>query len=151
MPKRAKGRKLTSKEEAVIVDVVRSVNKGDKFSVARSVERIHDATKKSSAVIASRKMSNDDFRNTLMAALEQREIIGADSKVEQVLSEGLDALTEKENPDFRVRLDYAKEINKIAGVYAPERRETKSMHLNLNMSEEELKKKIAELGKEFEN
>jgi len=151
MPKRSKKHKLTPKEEAVIVETVRSVNEGEKFSVARSVEKIYDVKKTSAAAMASKKMRNDDFRLTLLTALENRNIIGADSKVEQVLDEGLEATTLGDDPDYRVRLDYAKEINKIAGVYAPEKRETKSMHLNLDMTEEELDKKIKELSEELQD
>ena len=149
MPKRSKKHKLTPKEEAVISDVIRSVNEGESFSPAKSVERIYDVRKSSAATIASKKMRDDDFRNALMRALEERRIIGADSKVEQVLAEGLDA-TSGEDPDFKVRLDYAKEINKIAGVYAPEKKETKSLHLNLNMTEEEMEEKIKELQEQLQ-
>jgi hypothetical protein len=151
MPKRSKKRKLTPKEEAVIAETVRAMNAGEKFSLAKSVDKVYNVTKESSAKnIASQKMNNDMFRNALLVALEDRRIIGADSKVEKVLVEGLDAEREGD-PDHRIRLDYAKEINKISGVYAPQKLETKSMSLNLNMSDEEMKQKIRELQGELED
>ena len=150
MPPRSKKHKLTPKEDAVIAETVRAVNAGEKFSLAKSVEKIYNVKKTSAATIASQKAGQHDFRATLLAALENRKIIGADSRVEQVLDEGLDAVTEKDNPDFRVRLDYVKEINKIAGVLAPLKSETKSMRLNMDMSEEELNKKIKALKEELE-
>ena len=149
MAKRPKGRKLTPKEDAVIRDVVKSVKGGEKFSVSKSVERIYDVSSKASASsIAYKKMANEDFRITLLNALEDRDIIGADSKVEQRLTEGLDAEAKGET-DYRTRLEYIKEINKIAGVYAPEKRETKSLKLNLDMTKEELESKIASLKDEL--
>jgi hypothetical protein len=148
MPKLAKGRKLSQKQEAVIRDVVKSVNDGDSFSVARSVKKIYDVKKTSANTIASRNMKKDDFRNALMDALEGRNIIGADSKVEQRLDEGLDA-RDGERIDFRTRLDYVKEINKISGVYAPTQTETKSLKLNMDMSKEELENKIKLLQEEL--
>ena len=51
--------------------------------------------------------------------------------------------------DYRIRLEYIKEINKIAGVYAPEQKETRKLSLNLNMSEEEATQKIKELKGEL--
>lgn len=149
MAKRAKRSKLTPKEEAVITDVVRAVDAGEGFSVSKSVHRIYNMNKNSASVEASRKLNNEDFRNALMLALENRKIIGADSKVERVLDEGLDA-ENKGEPDHRTRLEYAKEINKIAGVYAPEKKETKSLNLNLNMDKEELTGRIRELQEELE-
>ena len=150
MRKIAKGRKLTPKQEAVIKDVVKSVREGEKFSVAKSVGRIYDVNgPASAATIASKNLSKDYFRDALMDALEERNIIGVDSKVEQRLDEGLDA-RDGERVDFRARLDYVKEINKIAGLYAPTKTESRSMKLNLDMSKEELEGKIKQLQEELE-
>ena len=66
------------------------------------------------------------------------------------LDEGLDA-KDGEKVDFRTRLDYVKEINKVSGVYAPTKTESKSMKLNLDMSKEELEGKIKELQGELKS
>jgi hypothetical protein len=150
MPKPPKGRKLTTKQEAVIREVVRSVRDGEKFSVANAVEKIYNIKKTSAHPMAAKNLRNDNFREALLDALEERRIIGADSKVEQVLSEGLDAESKGE-VDYRTRLEYAKEINKIAGVYAPERHESKHLKLNLNLSKEELDEKIKDLKDELDD
>lgn len=163
-----KTKKLSIKQEAVIADVLKTVKEGGKLSVAKSVEKIYDVkSPKVASVMASQNLANPDFRLSLLAALEERNIIGANSKVEQVLSEGLDA-TKKQaivvdrddrgrpileyvnETDFGTRLEYAKEINKIAGVYAPEKHETKKFNLNLNMSKEELADRIRSLRGELE-
>jgi hypothetical protein len=52
--------------------------------------------------------------------------------------------------DYATRLKYIQEINKIAGVYAPERKETKTLRLNVDVSEEELDEKIKKLQRELE-
>ena len=149
MPRKPKGKKLTTKQEAVIRDVVRSVKKGEKFDVARSTEKIYDVSSKASASsIAAKNLRKEPFREALLDALEERDIIGANSKVEKRLTEGLDAESKGET-DFKTRLEYIKEINKIAGVYAPLKTESKHLKLNMNMSEEELDKKIENLRKEL--
>lgn len=150
VPKKTRGKKLSIKQEAVIADVIRSVNGGGGFSVAGSVEKIYNATKESASTLASRYLRDDDFRGTLLSALESRKIIGANSKVERRLVEGLDAETVN-GADYHSRLEYIKEINKIVGVYAPEKRETKSLSLNLNMTKEELDEKVRSLQEELDS
>lgn len=162
-------KKLSIKQEAVIADVLKTVKRGEKLSVAKSVEKIYDVkSSKVASVIASQNLANPDFRLTLLEALEERSIIGADSKVEKVLAEGLDATKgvslvvghdERGKPildieqvaDHGTRLEFAKEINKIAGVYAPEKRETKKFSFNLNMSKEEVADRIKALRGELED
>ena len=151
MPPRPKGRKLTPKEEATIAETVRAVSEGESFSVSKAVEKIHDVKKSSSYAIANKKLQNPDFRSALLVALENRKIIGANSKVEARLAEGLDAEGVAGQPELRVRLDYIKEINKIAGVYAAEKKEVKSLRLNLDMTKEELKERIETLQDEMDD
>jgi len=146
MPKLPTDRKLSANQEAVIADVVKSVKDGERFSIAKSVERIHKIKPKSASTIAGRNWKQQEFREALLSALEERQIIGANSKVEQRLVEGLDAEGVM-GIDFRTRLEYVKEINKISGVYAPEKRET--MKLNLNMTKEEMDEKISQLRDEL--
>jgi len=99
--------------------------------------------------IVHNNFKNPDFRAALVAGLERENILGANSRVERRLVEGLDAETDKGSVDYRIRLEYIKEINKIAGVYAPEQKETRKLSLNLNMSEEEATQKIKELKGEL--
>lgn len=145
-----KKRKLTTKQEAVITEVVRDVKKGNKLSVADAVERIYNvSSRKSAHAVASKNLSNPDFRSALLKALEERDVLGKGSKVENRLVEGLDAESKGET-DYRTRLEYIKEIHKIAGVYAPEKHESRKMTLNLNMSKEELEEKIKTLREELD-
>lgn len=143
-------RKLTTKQEAVITEVVRDMKKGEKLSVTNAVERIYNVTsRKSAAAVATKNLADPDFRVALLKALEERDILGPGSKVENRLVEGLDA-EDKGETDYRTRLEYIKEIHKIAGVYAPDKHETRKMTLNLNMSKEELEEKIKALKEELD-
>ena len=144
-----KRQKLTTKQAGVIADAVKGVREGGKLKLAESVEKIYNVSSIHSArSIATANWGKEHFREALLNALEERKIIGADSKVEKVLTSGLDAEKEGE-VDHRTRLDYAKEINKISGVYAAEKKETKTMKLNMDLSEEELNRKINALREEL--
>jgi hypothetical protein len=92
-------------------------------------------------------MRSINFREALISSLIEKKILGADSKTEDVLVAGLDAEKNGE-VDYDVRLKYAQELNKIAGVYAAEKKQT--MNLNLDVSEEELDKRIRELQEQLE-
>ena len=148
--------RLPIKQQLVIADQIKRIQDGGSVSLADSFEKIYDVSSRASAKsMASNYYHNSEqFRNALIDGLINKNIIGADSKVEKRLREGLDATKESreggDRPDYRARLSYAQEINKIAGVYAPEKKETKKMTLNVDMSSQELDKKIEQLNKELQ-
>lgn len=143
---------LTTKQYLSVRDMVQGVEEGKGINATASHAKYYDvSSKKSASVIAARNMNNADFRKALVHGLEQKNIIGADSKVEQRLSEGLDAKSKDrmggESLDRDTILKYIKEINKISGAYAPQK--TQSMNLRLDMSGKELDQRIAKLQQEL--
>jgi hypothetical protein len=145
-------KKLSIKQEAVIADVLKTVKEGGKLSVSKSTEKIYDVKSRAIAQsISSQNLAIPEFRQALLNGLEERQILGANSRVEGRLAEGLDAEDDRGNLDRKTILEYIKEINKVAGVYAPEQRESKHLRLNMNMSKEEVADKIKSLQGELED
>lgn len=143
---------LTGKQLLAAEDIAEKMAKGDPASPVKSHEKIYNvSTKESAKTITSRNMNNPDFRNAIVDRLHERRILGPDGKVELRLEEGLDATDKDENVDYTNRLKYIQEIHKIAGVYAPQKVERKTLNLSLEVSEEELDEKIASLQQELED
>ena len=152
---------LSGKQLLVVDDLIRKIKAGEELNAVESTQKFYKAKNKNVAkVTTSKNFQNVNFRAALMNGLGDKKILGRDSKVEQRLTEGLDAGTKRpiktkegvdyvDIPDFPTRLSYIKEINKIAGVYAPEKRETKSMILKADITEEQLDEKIRRLQDEL--
>ncbi len=141
---------LSAKQKLVVDDMIRKVRKGKPLKPVDSTKKFYNAGSDLMArVITSTNMANPDFRAALMEGLEERSILGRNSLIEQKLSEGLDAVS-KDGIDYATRLKYIQEINKIAGLYAPEKKETKSLKLNIDISPEDLDRKIKSLQKELD-
>ena len=134
----------------MVEDMVAKVLSGKSITPVESVEKIYNVSSHNSAKhISSVNMNNPDFRAAFLEAFRKRDILGENSLVETRLEEGLDATDREGSVDYGNRLKYIQEINKIAGVYAPQRVEKKTMSLNLDMTEEELDAKIQELKQEL--
>ena len=141
-------RKLTYKQDMVIKDASAKVSKGKPMDLLGSVEKFYNVKNRNSArQVVHKNMHNEIFREALIESLIEKKILGKDSKTEGVLLEGLDAMVKGEVA-YDTRLKYVQEINKIAGVYAPETKKT--LNLNMDMSEEELDAKIKELQEQLE-
>jgi len=141
--------KLTPKQQAVVEIAVNDVAEGRGLDLTEATRKIYNVNgKRSAQAISGKNLTRKHFRQALMNGLTKRNIIGENSRVEVVLDQGLDAEF-KGRPDHKTRLEYVKEINKISGVYAAEKRETKSMNLNIDMSQEELEERIKNLNKEL--
>jgi hypothetical protein len=142
-------RSLTYKQKLVIADVTERVKHGKPMKLVESVEKFYDTKNRASAhQVVAANMRSENFREALISSLTEKKILGANSKTEGVLLEGLDATTPQGDINYDTRLKYVQEINKIAGVYAPETRKT--LNLNLDMTEEELDKKIDELQEQLD-
>jgi len=140
---------LTYKQDLVIKDVTEKVEQGKKMDILESTEKFYNAKNRSSALqVVAYNLKNTNFREALVSSLVEKKILGADSKTEDVLLEGLDAETKDGFVDHEVRLKFVQEINKVAGVYAPEKKAT--LNLNVDMTEEELDKHIKELQSQLE-
>lgn len=140
---------LSPKQRAVVLDVVDNIRSGKGLDVAGSVSRIHQT--KHPSIIASRHMSRPNFREALIDELYRSKTIGKKSRVNEVLQEGLEAIKVTrygDQVDYQARLAYVQEINKVVGAYAPERQDKRVMTLNVDLSPEELDKRIQELKNE---
>ena len=141
---------LSAKEKMMADDIVETVKSGKPMKAVQSTKKFYNtSTDNSARVITSQKFAKTNFREHILAGLHKKDIIGADSRVENRLDEGLDATTEDGKVDYANRLNYIKEINKIAGVYAAQQVEKKTLNLTLDLSEEELDAKIAQLNEEL--
>lgn len=143
---------LSAKQRLVVEDMVRKIKKGKPLKAVESTKKFYNAgSEKMAGVITSTNLANPDFRAALMDGLEERQILGRNSLIEEKLAEGLDATTKMGlEVDYATRLKYIQEINKVAGVYAPEKKETKSLRLNVDISQEELDKRIKSLQRELD-
>jgi hypothetical protein len=140
---------LTYKQDLVVRDVTEKVKQGKNPDMLGSVERFYDVKNRASATqVLVKNMKNSDFRGALVHNLVEKKILGADSLTETRLIEGLDATNDKGNVDYDARLKYIQEVNKVAGIYAPEIK--KSLNLNIDMSEDELDSHIRELQEELD-
>ena len=142
---------LTGKQLLVVEDMIEKVKAGKSIDPIESTKKVYNvSTHDSAKTITYRNLNNPDIRRALIEGFHEKNIIGANSRVEQRLDEGLDATDKDGSVDYANRLKYIQEINKIVDVYAPKRVEKKTMTLNLDLSEEELDKKIKDLQDELE-
>lgn len=140
---------LTYKQNLVLKDVVGKLEKGKKLDLAASHRKFYKAknTNSLNSTVHYNMYNSKNFREALIISLTEKKILGADSKTEDVLIAGLDAKDKDGNVSYDTRLKYAQEINKIAGVYAPERKA--NLNLNVDMTEEDLDKHIKDLQEEL--
>lgn len=109
---------LSVKQGLVIEDIVSCIRNGSPFNSIQSHAKFYNAKNKDTlAVISYENLHRPNFKQALQYALQYYEVSG---KIVQCLSQGLDACQITGNgqiPDYRTRLEYIKEINKIAGLY----------------------------------
>lgn len=158
---------LSAKQQIVIADMIEDVDSGRGLNPLKSHLKIYSTkSAKGASSLASTNLGRIDFREALIEGLTKRKIIGKNSKVEKRLDEGLDAVNYqplivdrddkgrpvyeyKKRPDKRVRLAYIQEINKVVGTYAPEKKQVGRFNFNMDLTHEELVKRIKELDKEL--
>jgi hypothetical protein len=137
---------LSPKQQAVIIDVVDNIRAGKGLDVPASVNKIYQT--KHPRMIASRNLSRINFREAMIDELRRYKVIGKNGKVTEVLAEGLNAIKITrygDQKDYMTRLAYVQEINKVIGVYAPDRVDKRVMTLNVDIEPSELDKRIQEL------
>ena len=141
---------LTIKQHLVIADLIGDIELGKGIDPVKSTQKFYKVKNKESAsVIAAENLGRLNFREALIDMLEKKKIIGTNGKVGRVLMEGLDAETITGREDHKTRLAFIQEINKITGAYAPERVDKRSLHLNINVSDEEIHNNINKLQSEL--
>lgn len=145
---------LSNKQRLVIEDIVSDIKQGKKLNAVKSTGKIYNtSTPNSTAVQSNQNLKKPNFRNALIDALQDNKIIGNNSVVSTKIMEGLDAVNEGKHGmiiDYKTRLQYIQEINKITGVYAPEKTDKRTLKINVNMSSEELQSRIIQLQDELE-
>lgn len=140
--------KPTYKQDLVIRDVVAKLEKGENMDMLGSIEKFYNVKNRATArSVLDKNLKSVTFREGLLSSLVEKGILGGNSKTEEVLLEGLDAVTKDGSVSYDTRLRYVQELNKIAGIYAPETKKT--MNLNLDMTEEDLDKKIKDLQEQL--
>lgn len=159
---------LSPKQLLVIEDMVKGVEAGGSITPVESTEKIYAVKSKTNASkISSRNMNDPDFRTALVVKMGGGSLyFGDDPEIHAQLKEGLYAVKKRpevidhdakgrpvyvyvDDPDYQTRLKFIQELNKIAGVYAPERKETRTVSMKVNLSEEEVDKKIIELQEQL--
>lgn len=151
-PKKTKQnpRRLTAKQSMVVEDMVHDVESGQGLDPTKSHLKIYRTKKKSVAsVMANENLKRPNFRQALIDGLTKRKILGKNSQVEKQLQKGLKA-THKGKPDHKTRLAYIQEINKVAGVYAPEKKQIGKLNINLDLTPDQLKNRVKQLKDELE-
>lgn len=139
---------LTYKQQLVVADVTAKVGGGKRADILGSVEKFYNVKNRNTAKSVLVNLNkNVNFRDALISSLIEKRIVGSDSVTEDVLVSGLYAETPKGDPDYDIRLRHVQEINKIVGVYAPEKRQ--SLNLNVDMTEEELDNHIKDLQEQL--
>jgi len=139
---------LTGKQNLAIAIMVKDAKAGKIRPV-----KAHDLVYNTKNIGGSQMMSRhnlklEGFREALLDELEKAGVVGINSQISKQLMEGLKA-EGKEGPDYVTRLKYIQEIHKVAGVYAPQLIEKKTMSVHADISEEELDAKIAALQMEL--
>lgn len=144
---------LTYKQQIVINDIITDVQNGKPVKPVKSHALAYDTeNKKVLATMTTENMNRQNFRQALLEGMAKLKIIGEKSKIARRLNEGLNATVstkEGSKTDYRTRLAYIQEVNKITGVYASEKKESKHLKINVDMSYEELQDKINRLHGEL--
>ena len=141
---------LSTKQALVIAEVVNNVKHGRRPDITKATDKIYNAvTKNGSAVIANNNINKLNFREALIEGLNNANILGSRGKLSQKLAEGLDATTETDKTDYRTRLAYIQEINKVLGNYALEKSQKQSIRVNLDLTPDQIKQRIKTLQGEL--
>lgn len=144
---------LTAKQSLAKDLMIASMKAGEGLRAMEIHQQVYPVKNKQTASqLAHQNITQPNFRQALLDGLTKRKILGKNSKTERRLRQGLDAtqptLTGK-RIDFKTRLAYIQEINKVAGVYAPEKRMTSRLNINLDLTPEQLKKRNQDLQEEL--
>jgi len=137
---------LSVKQRLTIADMLNDVEQGKGLKPTKSTAKIYPVKNNNSAAqMALENLNRPNYRQALTDGLLKRKIIGKNSIVEKRLTQGINAKTGKKKDDYDIRLKYAQEINKISGVYSPQKTESKTLNLNVDINKEQLDNRIQQL------
>jgi len=141
---------LSTKQRLTIADMLHDVEQGKGLKPVKSTAKIYPTKNANIAnQIAIKNIRKDNFRQALIDGLLKRKVIGKNSIIEKRLNQGLNAKTGKKKDDYYIRLSYAQEINKIVGVYSPQKTQSQNLNLNVDISKEELDNRIEQLQEQL--
>ncbi len=105
----------------VIEDIVSDIKHNRPFNPVTSHKKYYNAKNKLSlSVITHENLNRPNFKAALFEALEYEGVLGVSGNAPHVLISGLNAyqiINGEKVPDYKTRLKYIQEINKITGVY----------------------------------
>ena len=139
---------LSKKQILTIEEVKNQLARGEVPNLPAAHNKVYD-TNGNGNELANQNFNRLNYRQALIEALREKKIIGENGKVEQRLAEGLDAIDNKDSPNYSVRLDYIKEINKITGVYSPQETLNRRLGVSIQLSGDELEQEILKLEEEL--
>ncbi len=112
---------LSIKQQMVIKDIVSDIKNNRPFNPNASHKKYYRVKNKASlSVITHENLNRPNFKEALFEALEYEGVLGVSGNAPQVLISGLNAyqiIDGEKVPDYKTRLKYIQEINKITGVY----------------------------------
>lgn len=108
---------LTLKQQLFIAHLVTTIRTGKPIKPKESIKAVYHVKNDTTArSMASEYLAKPNIQQSLQHELKKVGLMGNDSKVEQRLTEGLDAVTSNGMVDYMVRLHYIQEIHKIVGM-----------------------------------
>ena len=141
---------LTGKQRLAARFIVDDIIAGNGLNQTKNHGMVYQAKPKSLPVIASNNINNVNFREEIIDGLRERHILGKNGKISTKLSEGLEAVViGTNNPNYTARLAYIQEINKLLGVYAPTRVDSRNLTLKGTVTPEDLRREISTLQEEL--
>ena len=142
---------LTKKQNFVIQEAIETIKQNKNLNLTKITAKYYNT--KYPDEISNQNYHKLNFREALINGLTKRKILGNNSIIEKKLTEGLEAITTTkdngEQTDYKTRLSYIQEINKIAGLHAPEKIDKRTLNLNIDIPSDELDKRIQQLQQEL--
>src|SRR3989344_8010560 len=110
---------LTLKQQLFIAHLVTTVRNGGAIKPKESIKAVYHVKNDATArVMASENLAKPNIQKALQYELEKVGLVGNNSKAEQRLFEGLDAVDNNGAIDYMTRLHYLQELHKIVGIYS---------------------------------
>ena len=110
---------LTLKQQLFVDHLATSICTGKPIRPKDCVKMVYSVKNDATArVMASENLAKPNIQKALQYELEKVGLVGNNSKAEQRLFEGLDAVDNNGAIDYMTRLHYMQEIHKIVGIYS---------------------------------
>jgi|SRR3990167_2392785 len=142
---------LTLKQQLFVDHLATSICTGKPIRPKDCVKMVYSVKNDATArVMASENLSKPNIKKALRHELQKAGLLGNNSKIEQKLTEGLDAVKENGEVDYAVRLRYIQEIFKVIGLYNDSVKIRVESKPYTSWDDDTLKSKIQELQEELQ-